>query len=55
LKILKNFKKKKKKNYLKNYKNWNYYKNIKYITNNTLESFKDYLNNLFSKKKKHFF
>jgi len=43
-------KKKKKKNYLKKYKNWNYYNNIEHITNNVSESFNNYLNNLFSKK-----
>ncbi len=41
-----------KKTYLLSYdvKHWNYYDNISYITNNTSESFNNYLNNLFSKK-----
>ncbi|KAG4088997.1 hypothetical protein H8356DRAFT_1721474, partial [Neocallimastix lanati (nom. inval.)] len=38
-------------NYLNKYNanNWNYYNNIKHITNNTSESFNNYLNNLFQK------
>ncbi|KAG4093227.1 hypothetical protein H8356DRAFT_1335075 [Neocallimastix lanati (nom. inval.)] len=31
-------------------KHWNYYDNIKHITNNASESFNNYLNNLFPKK-----
>ncbi|KAG4085684.1 hypothetical protein H8356DRAFT_1282696 [Neocallimastix lanati (nom. inval.)] len=38
-----------KNNYLKNYKNWNYYNNIVHITNKVSESFNNYLNYIFSK------
>ena len=39
-------------NYLLKYdrNNWNYYKNIKYETNSTSESYNNYLNSLFPKK-----
>ena len=41
-------------NYLLEYNinKWNYYDSIKHITNNTSESFNNYLNTIFSKKKK---
>jgi len=39
-----------KKKYLKNCKNWNYYNNINHITNNSLESFNNYLNNIYFQK-----
>jgi len=40
-------------NYLNKYyaSNWNHYNNKEHITNNVSESFNNYLNNLFPKKK----
>ena len=39
-----------KKIYLKSYKNWNYYNNVKHITNNSSKYFNSYLSNFIFEK-----